>query len=66
MSYLQSGSAIAFVGLDNPGTLEKSYVDTLREAVKNNDMDSMTTQTRSRRLVLPLPIRDVIFEESLP
>jgi hypothetical protein len=39
MSYLQSGSAIAFAGLDNPGTLEKSYADTLREAVKNNDGD---------------------------
>jgi hypothetical protein len=39
MSYLHSGSAIAFAGLDNPGPLEKLYAHTLREAVKDNGGD---------------------------
>jgi hypothetical protein len=32
-----SGSALAFVGSDNPGPLEKLYIHILGEAVKNND-----------------------------
>jgi hypothetical protein len=39
MSYLRSGSTIAFAGLDNPGTLEKSYAHTLREALKDDGGD---------------------------
>jgi hypothetical protein len=39
MSYSQSGSAVTFAGLDNPGTLEKSYAHTLREAVKDDGGD---------------------------
>jgi hypothetical protein len=32
-----SGSAVAFVGSDNPGPLEKLYIHILGEAVKNDD-----------------------------
>jgi hypothetical protein len=37
ISHSGSGSAVAFVGSDNPGPLEKLYIHILGEAVKNDD-----------------------------